>query len=75
MPWIGILKNWSTLSPFSMFCKNKLFQLQWTKLEQFSVIALLKRRQSTWQFSILSSLRIVFRQKNMPQIIKKKQLI
>ena len=67
-----------------MFCKNKLFQLPRTKLEQFSVIALLKLGtldiSKQWQFSIHSSQRIALNQKRfrtkkkkMSQIILKER--
>ena len=68
---------------FSMFCNNKLFRLQQTKLKQFSVKVLLNLDRSfdisqQQQFSILSSLKIVLKQKNhdqknKPQIILKER--
>ena len=69
---------------FSMFCKNNCFQLQLTKLEQFSVIALLKRktehltflRRGSLVFSVPWELFLTKKnqeQKNTPQIIIKER--
>ena len=50
-------------------CSVTIFQIKLTKLKQFSIIVLLNLDRSLdlsqqWQFSILSSMKIVFYQKH-----------